>query len=287
MQSKSSYDCFREGSWRLWVLRDMWSEALWREVLQQIESERPAKHPQTRRFFYASGGREFYLKIYHPSGPGGTVKDFFRNSKAVRALKQGCALSELGFHVPLAVAAGEKRDFGILNRAFLLTSAVKGLPLPLYLEGFLGKRDRASLQQKRQWLDRLAIEIRRMHRLGFVHGDLVPSNIVVQAEEAQVAFFFVDNDRTRRYPAWFPQGRWRRNLVQLNRFVLPGISLQDRMRFLKTYLGKPWGRGERRFLKWLEEKTRKRRRECDHVEAGVSFRELMRWNGPFSSNFSN
>lgn len=286
MEFKSSYRCLREGAWKLWVLRDAWHEGLWGEILHQIESERPARHPQTRRFFHASGEKELYLKIYHPSGAGGALKDFFRDSKAVRALKQGCALSELGFRVPLAVAAGEKRNFGFLKRAFLLTAEVEGLPLPLFLKRLLGKQDRASLQQKRQWLERLALEVRRMHRLGFVHGDLVPSNVVVRPEESDAAFFFMDNDRTRRYPAWFPQRLWRRNLVQLNRFVLPGISLQDRMRFLKTYLGRPWGRSERRLLRWLEDKTRRRRRECDHVEAEVSFRELMRWNGPFSRDFS-
>lgn len=132
------------------------------------------------------------------------------------------------------------------------------------------------------------MEVRRLHRCGFVHGDLIPANILVQTMgDGRVRFFYIDNDRTRRYPAWLPHGLWKRNLVQLNRFVLAGISLQDRMRFLKSYLGKrskrSWGERERRLIHWLEEKTRRRRRECDRVEARVSFRELMRWNGPFSN----
>jgi hypothetical protein len=90
----------------------------------------------------------------------------------------------------------------------------------------------------------------------------------------------MDNDRTRRYPKWMPQVLWRRNLVQLNRLPLPGIALQDRMRFLSHYLElKRWGRNERRPLSWLEYKTRKRRKECDAVDASGSFRQLMRWDG--------
>jgi len=143
--------------------------------------------------------------------------------------------------------------------------------------------DLAALRKKRKYLRELALEISRLHQCGFVHGDLVPSNILVRAEQGEITFFYVDHDRTRRYPAWFPHLLWRRNLVQLNRFVLPGISLQDRMRFLRFYLGKSsWGESDRRLIRWLEEKTRKRRRECDRIAPQVSFRELMRWNGPFA-----
>ena len=115
----------------------------------------------------------------------------------------------------------------------------------------------------------------------FVHGDLVPTNIFVsRSAEKGIRLFFMDNDRTRRYPKWFPQVFWRRNLVQLNRIPLPGITLQDRVRFLSYYLGsKEWGGPERRLLFWLERKTRQRRSECDSVDANGSFRQLMRWNG--------
>jgi hypothetical protein len=90
----------------------------------------------------------------------------------------------------------------------------------------------------------------------------------------------MDNDRTRRYPKWMAQLFWWRNLVQLNRLRLPGITLQDRMRFLSHYLElKEWGKEERRLLSWLEHTTRKRRKECDAVDASGSFRQLMRWDG--------
>lgn len=240
-------------------------------------------HPQTLAFAFPAGDgrKEYFLKVYHrPSFPG-NFKDCLRDSKAFRALKQGEALSDLGFHVPVTVAAGEERRARFLARAFLLTVKVEGTSLPLFLrEPF----PRASVRKKRVHLKQLAQEIRRMHDEGFVHGDLVPSNILVATEGERMAFYTIDHDRTRRYPPWLPQRLWKRNLVQLNRFILAGISLQDRMRFLKFYLGRPsWGKKERQLLLWLETKTRKRRRECDRVEGAVSFRELMRWNGPFAA----
>lgn len=286
MVLSSKYQFDREGGWNLWMLPERWSEGLWSEIHRHLSRGLPTGHPQTERFYFPAGenGREFYLKIHYGSRLLGTAKDLFRDSKALRALKQGEALSGRGFHVPLAVAAGEERSFGCLKRAFLLTLGIKASPLSRFVrERSSLPFDLAGVLAKREYLKQLAVEVRRLHQAGFLHGDLVPSNILVRAENGQITFFYMDHDRTRRYPVWLPHGLWKRNLVQLNRFVLPRISLQDRMRFLRFYLGKEsWGKRERRLIYWLEKKTRQRRLECDRIEAHVSFRELMRWDGPFS-----
>lgn len=288
MALSSKYLFFREGKWSLLADSGGWSRELWAVILRELADQAPADHPQTKRFPFPEGERreEYYLKIYHHSRSFGGVKDLLRDSKAFRALKQGAALSAEGFHVPLAVAAGEEREHRMLKRAFLLTLNVEGYNLPLFLRNrFAAQFEVPALREKREYLRKLALETRRLHQLGFVHGDLVPSNILLRSEEGGVAFFFMDNDRTRRYPAWLPQRLWKRNLIQLNRFVLPGISLQDRMRFLRCYLGKKsWREKDRRLIRWLEKETRKRRLECDQIAASVSFRELMRWNGPFARN---
>src|SRR5581483_427549 len=139
---------------------------------------------------------------------------------------------------------------------------------------------RGAAARKRAGIEALARTIRRLHGQGFVHGDLVASNIFVAANgDREIHFYFMDNDRTRRFPRWLPQSLWKRNLIQLNRLPLPGITLQDRMRFLRAYLGAaPGSRRERDFARWIEHRTRRRRRECDGVEQ-ASFRELMRWRG--------
>jgi hypothetical protein len=127
-------------------------------------------------------------------------------------------------------------------------------------------------------LQALARHIRHLHDLGFIHGDLVASNIFVCRNAAgNLLFVLMDNDRTRRYPKWLPQSLWKRNLVQLNRLPLSSISLQDRIRFFQEYSAAERAADlNRPLLKWLEQKTRERRRECDSVDATISFRRLMR-----------
>jgi len=126
----------------------------------------------------------------------------------------------------------------------------------------------------------LARLIQRLHRHGFVHGDLIASNLLVAAADGrELSFYFMDNDRTHWFPHWLPHFLWKRNLIQLNRMPLPGITLQDRMRFLCAYFGQnQLSRYEREFARWIENKTRQRRHECDGVDPTLSFRKLMHWN---------
>jgi Ser/Thr protein kinase RdoA (MazF antagonist) len=164
-----------------------------------------------------------------------------------------------------------------------LTQKIEGQAAHLFLRNWVHCGDhRSRLAAKRAGLRSAAEAVRRFHQNGFVHGDLVASNIFVSGTGEELILYFMDNDRTRRYPTWVPQSLWTRNLIQLNRMPLPGITLQDRMRFFKSYLGiQKLTAGERRFAHWLERNTRRRRQECDGVDASGDFRKLMRWREDF------
>jgi hypothetical protein len=291
MGPRAEYYKYRDGQWKLWVLREKWSEELWQSILEFITDQPLSKHPQTVELSWPRGGNaaRFYLKVFHADFGMRALKDIFRSSRAVRSMHQAAALREFNFNVPFTVAAGEKRAHGLLRKAFILTLGLNGQALPALLKEHCSGVTQLTLFDKRDGLKQLAIEVRRLHELGFVHGDLLATNILVsRAEGKPIRFFFMDNDRTHRYPKWLPQLLWRRNLVQLNRLPLPGITLQDRMRFLSHYLElKGWGKNERRLLSWLEYKTRKRRKECDSVDASGSFRKLMRWDGQPTWNRSS
>jgi len=271
-----------EGEWKLRVLPDVWSGELWQEVLSVIGRQARDRHPQTVRLERRERDKSapLFLKVFHPPSGIASAKDFCRSSKAFRFLRQSVALAAAGFLAPTTVAAGEERTRRRLKRAFVLTAAVPGEPAPEFLrnrysDGLSG----LGLAEKRLALESMGRVIRCLHDAGFVHGDLVPTNIVIATEPGGgCRFYLMDNDRTRRYPLWLAQSLWKRNLVQLNRFPLPGITLQDRMRFFRAYSGRPdWSGAERKLLAWVEWKTRQRRKECDGVGPGGSFRRLMSW----------
>ena len=279
MASQLKYRQLRENGWCLRVNLDNWSRELWQAILANIQKQAPERHPQTIKLNLPERQRQtYFLKVYHTASAWSAVKDYFRTSKALRFLRQGMALSDAGFLVPPGIAAGEKRHFGALKAAFVLTVAIDGAPLTTFLEENASGPMALSVVEKRAALRALARQIRRFHDLGFVHGDLLASNLFVCRDVARnFQFVFMDNDRTRRYPKWLPQTLWKRNLVQLNRLPLRSISLQDRIRFFQEYSAtKRAADLNRPLLHWLEHKTRERRRECDSVDATISFRRLMR-----------
>ena len=280
MPANSDYQFISRGKWRLALLTEMWSRDLEQQVLALVDAQPWSKHPQTLAL-----SRDFYLKVFHAGDTWSALKDLFRLSRAFRAWRQGLALTGAGFDVPLTIAAGERRRCGFLRRAFILTQRIDGEPAHLFLHRLIDRREKNISDAKRAGLRRMAGLVRRFHQQGFVHGDLVASNILVADGGKTPVFYFMDNDRTRRYPPWLPQTLWKRNLIQLNRMPLPGITLQDRMRFFQAYLrSQKLTSSQRRFAHWLERKTRRRRKECDGVNPTGDFRRLMRWSRQMSAS---
>ena len=166
---------------------------------------------------------ELFVKAY--DAPRGllAVKERVRGGRAANVLRMTRALQRRGFNSPRVVLEGTHAASG---RTMLASLRADGDSLA----DIIGPApDGQSRARKRALLRALGSEVARLHRAGFIHGDLTPYNIfVVQAEPPR--FIFLDHDRTRRA---FPAGRrYRqlRNLVQLGRFDLPGLSNTDRVR---------------------------------------------------------
>jgi Lipopolysaccharide kinase (Kdo/WaaP) family len=287
MLRPSDYQLRRAGPWNLLVLPDRWSEQLEEAVMSRIREREASKHPQTIPFGVSGphAQKHYFIKLFHGNGINDALKNLFRASKPKRFWGQGLALSAAGFRVPTVVALGELRQFRVFRVGFVLTSRIHGQPLPDFLQNLAAApQGRRDLRLKRDGLARLAELVRQFHRLGFVHGDLIANNLLVAVAEAEPQFYFMDNDRTSRFPRWWPAHGWKRNLVQLNRMPLAGVTLQDRMRFFCRYLGRRrLSERDRRLVRWLEQQTRKRRYECDGVGPKGNFRRLMHFSEAVSS----
>ena len=281
MPARADYRETASGRWRLVCLDNFWNPAAQQQVLEIAASQPWSRHPQTLPLRLGFGGTEHqvYLKIFHAARRGAAWKNALRRSKAMHAWRVGLELESAGFAVPVTIAAGEERRAGFLRRAFLLTERVAGQPAHVFLREHFSATGKWSLAAKRAGLKSAAALLRRFHDAGFVHGDLVATNLFVAAQDHGIKLYFMDNDRTRRYPAWLPQPFWKRNLIQLNRMPLAGVTLQDRMRFFKTYQDAlSIAAADRALARWLERATRRRRAECDGVDGSGDFRRLMRWS---------
>jgi hypothetical protein len=216
---------------------------------------RRSRHARTRALDGA-----LWLKVY-PAPDG---------RRAWRAWRMGGALAAAGFDVPEGVLVGTCRRAGVL-----VTRDVGGGALLEVVATLHGA-------PKRELLRALGRAVGALHAAGFVHGDLVPSNVHVR--DGAVAF--LDHDRTRRGRLFVWWGA-RRNLVQLGRFVVPGVGLGDRMRMLAAYADRRGlsRRARRGLARWVAAKVTERRIAIDHLPPDQARRaghaQLMRSGGPF------
>jgi tRNA A-37 threonylcarbamoyl transferase component Bud32 len=171
-----------------------------------------------------------YLKEYVARSWLDRVKGLVRGNRAGQAVRGSMLLARIGLKTPQIVAVRTLRQ-----RCFMATIEVAGAhPAHEYFREGCELYASTTTAERRQILRQLGCEVGRMHRAGIVHGDLRPGNILVRRADRGWEFFFIDNERTRRWRR-IPRKRRRKNLVQLN--MLPHeISNTDRLRFFQAYI---------------------------------------------------
>jgi hypothetical protein len=259
--SAGAYRRWTADGWRGWLAADVAADAplAWLAAAERAPG-RTSRHARSARLD-APGGALF-VKLYPP--PDGW--------RAWRAFRMGRALTGAGFGAPEAVVTASRGGGGLF-----VTRALHGQDLVATLTAPRPRREKRAL------LGALGAIVGRLHGAGFVHGDLVPPNLWL---DAGGRFVFLDNDRTRQSRLLVALGG-RRNLVQLGRFVVPGVTMTDRARVLSAYAAVRGlsTRARRRLARWVVVKTVARRCAIDRIPRATAmhagFRELMRSGGPF------
>jgi hypothetical protein len=272
-------DRYREvvsGGWRVW------STPAWLSCVERVLAEvgrggweYRSKHGSTRRLTTGTP-RPAFLKSYHRYRFTDAVKELVRGSKAERAAAVTVALEAAGFAAAPVVMLGVRRRAGFAGAAFLVSEDVDAPDVRVFLAAYA---NRGQLSEKRRLLCALGVYVGRLHEAGFCHGDLVPPNLRVRGDAGAVRFVLIDNDRTRARSRPLSVAEARRNLVQLNRFVVPGLTATDRWRVFRAYCATRRLDGvlSRRLVRWVMRKTIERRRRFDGVEDArrMGFRALM------------
>jgi len=224
----------------------------------------------------ADDDREYFIKRYCPEGFYDRLKDSIRGSRAICAWKAGIMLERAGFKVPVVVSLGEKRRIGLVTDAFLITLPIKGVSLLDLLIPV------TSFKIKRDIIRQVGKEIGRLHKQAIIHGDLIPGNIFACEASGRYSLCFLDNERTRKVST-LPMTERIKNLVQLNRVIVPRITAADRVRFFDAYLEENSALREKRneLLRKIGEITSERvmRHRGILVEKRkfTTFRAVMAW----------
>lgn len=169
-------------------------------------------------------GPDAYFKVLDPIRGMNRIRWLFRRRRAAHVASISEHLRADGVGVPEILLLGAERRGG---REIIVTARVEGSNVVRHLK-------RATLASRRAVLRALGAEIARLHRAGYIHGDLTPYNIFVTGLEPP-QFVFIDHERTRRtILSRFERPRMR-NLVQLGHLGVGGITNADRMRVWSGY----------------------------------------------------
>jgi Lipopolysaccharide kinase (Kdo/WaaP) family len=213
-----------------------------------LRRSRHASTYQIRLGTPLSGETEVFVKLLDAPHGLKAIRWLVMRPRAERLQAILDALAGAGFAVAPILMVGDERGTG---RTMMVTARVAGEPLPRFLRGAAG-----MLGRRRELLRALGVEIARLHRAGFIHGDLTPYNIFV-ANGTPARFSLIDHERTAR-PRLNWERRRLRNMVQLCRFELKGMSRTDRLRIVDAY-GRAMGRAPRRLIRRVTAMLRARR----------------------------
>jgi tRNA A-37 threonylcarbamoyl transferase component Bud32 len=158
------------------------------------------------------------------------IKDFMRANRAERAFQAAEMLGENGFDVPAVIAIGKYKGSLFHTKSFLVTEEIEKAK-QIYQ---IISDSKLGIQDKRELIRAFGQTIGKMHAKGIFHGDLRLGNILAKQDKDRWRFFFLDNERTRKFYHLPAQLRLK-NLVQINMFQPATISNTDRVRFFKEY----------------------------------------------------
>jgi tRNA A-37 threonylcarbamoyl transferase component Bud32 len=205
-----------------------------------------------------------YLKKFIYKSP---VRFFLRPAKPFIELRNYEFLRSLNLNVPHVIAAGQRRKFGSVVDAFLLT---EGIPNARPLEDIAQKTHLLLTPPEiLQLLDQLAETVGIMHQARFFHIDLQWRNVLIQTEKEAgggkviVKVFLIDCPRGGR--RWFFPRSWNgrmHDLAGLEKLASLYLSPKERLKWFKQYAGiKKIGWQDRFLIKGIIRELESRRHD--------------------------
>ncbi len=164
--------------------------------------------------------------------------------RAHNAFRQGLALLRANVSTPQPLAVLTVTRGGAYHE-YLLTEAVSGASsLHRWLSFSATARSVSDFLLRREITRQLGLQLQQLHRHGFDHRDLKPTNILISDQSASLGVWLIDLDGVWRWP-WLPGPRRVQNLARLWAGVaaIPGVTRTDALRLLFAYLTPEQRRG--------------------------------------------
>ena len=179
------------------------------------------------------GGYDSYLKHFEHRKTGKNNRDNlwqnirwrFGSSRALHNHRINLKLIELGFGAAKPLLAARKTD-GFKAEDIFISQAVEGQPLQITLQETDPETHTKLLIQAGQ-------TIARLHNNNFIHGDLLPYNILLSPDHSSLTF--LDNDRTQHYPFGKQTHQKNRNIQQMLYRLLSLFTWHTIKPFTDTY----------------------------------------------------
>jgi len=183
-----------------------------------------------------SNGETVYFKRYVYNRP--RIQFWMMPTKAAVEVFSYNFMRRHGMEVPDVVAYGEQRFRGTLFAAFIVT---KEIPDTVNLMQFardqwfnMAEPERSATYQ--QIADRLCVQVKKMHALGFFHHDLKWKNVLLRQDEDGWHPIWIDSPRGALVCL-----RKRRSVIielgRLGRLAAYYLSTKQQLRWLHDYLG--------------------------------------------------
>jgi len=264
---KNDFEKIRGGSCTLHIHKDFRNDNLEQALLSGekalreqfgLTTIRSSRFAHVYRFTVRFGDtdRGVYFKQYLCRSARDFIKHLFRAGRAERAFKASAMLAKNGFGAPAVIAKGQYKS-GFFNTSnFLVTFEIEGAkPIYQYIPPSPANQTKEQLQSNRRLITAFGQTIGRMHAAGIFHGDLRVGNVLARQGQQGWEFFFLDNERTRKFQR-LPRQLRLKNLVQINMHRTDTLTNSDRMRFFNSYLKRNAGIRNRP-NKWAERINRK------------------------------
>ena len=242
----NGFEKIRMYGWRLWLSRDFGQNEILSlaEEIDGVDGCRSdfVKVPSSLfanvfrcRVSFKSTVHSVYLKQYFYRSRWDFVKHLFRPGRGRRDFRASLMLQSNGFNTPEIIAFGEKRIGFCCRKTFLITGELKTARPIHQVVAYIGRKPGGQWQaDRKEFISSFGRTIGQMHNAGIFHGDLRLGNILAEKGDDGWRFFFIDNERTKKY-SHIPLKLRRKNLVQLN-MIGGNVSERDRLQFFASYI---------------------------------------------------